>query len=97
MDGYIDRDLQFEKTFLEPLRSFTDIIGWQIEKVNTLMDFFSEEDSPRSIQVDPVTSDVDQKSEQSSTKRLTSSSETSKIKKRVTSKKNRVLLEEFFN
>jgi DNA polymerase elongation subunit (family B) len=43
MDEYIDRELQFEKTFLEPLRSFTDIIGWQTEKVNTLMDFFSEE------------------------------------------------------
>jgi DNA polymerase elongation subunit (family B) len=51
MDEYIDRELQFEKTFLEPLRSFTDIIGWQTEKVNTLMDFFSEEDLSSQMKV----------------------------------------------
>jgi DNA polymerase elongation subunit (family B) len=43
LDKYIDRELQFEKSFLEPLRSFTSIMGWHTEKVNTLTDFFTEE------------------------------------------------------
>ena len=28
---YIDRELQFEKAFLSPIRSITDIIGWTTE------------------------------------------------------------------
>jgi len=41
LDKYIDRDLQFEKAFLEPIRSITSIIGWEVEKKSTLEDFFS--------------------------------------------------------
>ena len=41
LDKYIDYDLQFEKSFLDPLRSILDIIGWNIEKVSTLDAFFS--------------------------------------------------------
>jgi len=40
LDKYIDRDTQFEKSFVEPLRSITDVIGWQIEDRATLEDFF---------------------------------------------------------
>jgi DNA polymerase elongation subunit (family B) len=36
LDKSVDRDLQFEKSFLEPLKIILDIIGWKTEKVNTL-------------------------------------------------------------
>lgn len=38
---YIDYDLQFEKTFLEPLRTILQCIGWQEKKIANL-DFFME-------------------------------------------------------
>lgn len=41
LDKYIDRDLQFSKTFLEPLKSITEVISWNPENVSTLEDFFS--------------------------------------------------------
>ena len=41
LDKYIDRDLQFDKAFLEPIKSITSIIGWDIEKRSTLEDFFT--------------------------------------------------------
>jgi hypothetical protein len=41
LDKYIDREMQFDKAFLEPLRSITDVIGWQVENKSTLEDFFS--------------------------------------------------------
>ena len=37
---YIDYDLMFEKTFLSPIKSMLDVIGWEIEKRYTVMDFF---------------------------------------------------------
>jgi DNA polymerase elongation subunit (family B) len=36
LDKHIDYDLQFEKSFLEPLKIILDIIGWKTEKINTL-------------------------------------------------------------
>lgn len=41
LNEYVDRDLQFEKGFLEPVKTILDSIGWQVEKINTLEDFFS--------------------------------------------------------
>jgi hypothetical protein len=41
IDSFIDRDMQFEKTFLEPLKSITNAIDWNAERVSTLEDFFS--------------------------------------------------------
>ena len=41
LDKYIDRDLQFDKSFLEPLRSITEVIGWEVEKTSTLEGFFT--------------------------------------------------------
>jgi len=41
LDKYIDRDLQFEKSFLDPLRSITEVIGWEVEKTSTLEGFFT--------------------------------------------------------
>jgi DNA polymerase elongation subunit (family B) len=40
LDSYIDRELQFEKTFLDPLNSFARIVKWNTEKTNTLDQFF---------------------------------------------------------
>jgi len=40
LDKYIDRELQFEKSFVEPLRSITEVIDWRIDNNSTLEDFF---------------------------------------------------------
>jgi DNA polymerase elongation subunit (family B) len=36
LDSSIDYDLQFTKSFLDPLKAILDTIGWKAEKVNTL-------------------------------------------------------------
>ena len=41
LDKYIDYDLQFEKSFVEPLRAILDAIGWNVEKTVNLESFFS--------------------------------------------------------
>ena len=41
LDKYIDYELQFEKSFLEPLKSILDAIGWSVEKTVNLELFFS--------------------------------------------------------
>ena len=41
VNEYVDYDKQFEKTFKEPLRLVTDAIGWNLDNVATLEDFFS--------------------------------------------------------
>ena len=41
IDKYIDYDLQFEKSFLEPLKIILDSIGWNVEKTVNLELFFS--------------------------------------------------------
>jgi DNA polymerase elongation subunit (family B) len=40
LDKYIDYDLQFEKSFLEPLKIILDSIGWQAERTVNLESFF---------------------------------------------------------
>ena len=41
IDQYIDHDLQFNKSFLEPLRIILDSIGWQVERTANLEAFFT--------------------------------------------------------
>jgi len=41
LDKYIDYELQFEKSFVEPLKSILDAIGWSVEKTVNLELFFS--------------------------------------------------------
>jgi DNA polymerase elongation subunit (family B) len=41
LDKYIDYDLQFEKSFVEPLRSILDAVGWSVEKTVNLDSFFT--------------------------------------------------------
>ena len=38
---YIDYNIQFDKSFLEPLKIILDAIGWKSERVSSLEDFFS--------------------------------------------------------
>jgi DNA polymerase elongation subunit (family B) len=40
LDQYIDYNLQFDKSFLEPLKSILDKIGYDTENRNTLDAFF---------------------------------------------------------
>jgi len=37
---YVDYDMQFQKTFTDPLRFILDSIGWKLEKEASLEDFF---------------------------------------------------------
>jgi len=41
LDKYVDYDLQFNKSFVEPLRIILDAIGWNVEKTVTLEAFFT--------------------------------------------------------
>jgi len=40
-ERFIDRELQFEKTFIEPFQIISKAIGWKLEPTNSLDDFFS--------------------------------------------------------
>lgn len=40
LSKFVDYNIQFEKTFISPLKAILDVIGWNIKKVNTLDDFF---------------------------------------------------------
>ena len=41
LDKYIDYELQFEKSFVEPLKIILNAIGWNVTKTNNLDRFFS--------------------------------------------------------
>ena len=41
LNQYIDYEKQFDKSFIEPLKSITSIISWDYEKKLTLEDFFN--------------------------------------------------------
>ncbi len=41
LEKYIDYDTQFDKSYIEPLKSVISTIGWNTEKVATLEDFFT--------------------------------------------------------
>ena len=40
LDNYIDYELQFNKSFIEPIKVILDCIGWEVERKNTLEAFF---------------------------------------------------------
>ena len=40
LEHYVDYDMQFNKSFLEPIKIILDCMGWQTEKPNTLESFF---------------------------------------------------------
>jgi hypothetical protein len=41
LNKYVDYETQFNKSFIQPLKTILDIIGWEIEKTATLESFFS--------------------------------------------------------
>lgn len=41
LDRFIDREKQFDKAFVEPLRTITSCISWNVEPVATLLDWFA--------------------------------------------------------
>jgi DNA polymerase elongation subunit (family B) len=41
LDRYVDYDMQFQKAFLDPIKSILEIINWDTEKRSNLEDFFS--------------------------------------------------------
>lgn len=41
IERFIDYKTQFEKTFLNPILSFTSIIGWKVKKEDNLSEFFN--------------------------------------------------------
>ena len=40
LDSFIDYDTQFDKTFVEPLKTIIEPLNWQAEEVSSLEDFF---------------------------------------------------------
>jgi hypothetical protein len=40
LDDFIDYETQFEKSFIDPIKVVLDCMGWKIEKVSSLEDFF---------------------------------------------------------
>ncbi len=40
LERYVDYDLQFEKSFLDPLKIILHCIGWRVEKTNTIESLF---------------------------------------------------------
>ena len=42
LNSFIDYDMQFNKSFIDPIKVVLDCIGWSIEKRNSLNDFFGE-------------------------------------------------------
>jgi hypothetical protein len=40
LDSHIDRDMQFAKAYLEPIKTVLNVVGWQHEKQESLESFF---------------------------------------------------------
>ena len=40
LNRFIDYDMQFDKSYVEPIKNILDAIGWSVERTNTLEDFF---------------------------------------------------------
>jgi DNA polymerase elongation subunit (family B) len=41
LQEFIDYETQFEKAFIEPIKIVLDCIGWKVEKISSLEDFFA--------------------------------------------------------
>jgi DNA polymerase elongation subunit (family B) len=43
LEPYWDKELQYNKTFIEPLKSFLGLLNWELKQVNRLEDMWSDE------------------------------------------------------
>ena len=43
LEKYIDYETQFEKAYLDPIRTIVNTIGWNVEHVSSLKSFFSDD------------------------------------------------------
>lgn len=41
LNSYVDYNVQFDKSFIQPLKVILDVVGWDVEKRNTLASFFT--------------------------------------------------------
>ena len=41
LEKYIDYDIQFDKAYLDPLKTIVNTIGWKTERVSSLESFFA--------------------------------------------------------
>ena len=41
LEKYVDYELQFEKAFLDPIKTMTDVLKWDLTNSATLEDFFA--------------------------------------------------------
>ena len=41
LDKFVDYNMQYQKTFIDPIKVILDCMGWKTEKASTLDDFFS--------------------------------------------------------
>jgi hypothetical protein len=41
LEKYIDYDTQFDKAYLDPLKTIVNTIGWRTERVSSLESFFA--------------------------------------------------------
>lgn len=49
IDKYIDKEMQFNKSFLEPIRSLTSLLGWNTEKINSIGDMFGLDETEKFV------------------------------------------------
>lgn len=45
LEEFVDKETQWTKTYINPLKSFTDLIGWDIENKANLNSLFGDEDN----------------------------------------------------
>lgn len=49
LDEYVDRELQWDKAFLSPLKSFSNLVNMDTSKVIRLDAFFSDDDAVTTV------------------------------------------------
>lgn len=53
LDEYVDREIHWEKTYIGPVKSFSDLLHWDIDRKPSLNDLFEESDNSEYLQFIP--------------------------------------------